>query len=47
MPHMIESQIRDIEQCKRKAEKSHKALMKEMNDHIKNLNHELDKLGND
>lgn len=44
MPHMIESQILHIEQCKRKAIKAHKSHMKELNDHIKNLQQGLDKL---
>ena len=43
-PYMIESQIRDIQQCKRKAKKAHESLMKDMNNHIKNLRSELSKL---
>ena len=37
MPHMIESHILHIEQCKLKAVSAHKAHMKEWNGHIKNL----------
>ena len=37
MPHMIESQILHIEQCKQKALRAHKSHMKELNDCINNL----------
>ena len=43
MPHMLESQILHIEQCKNKAVRSHKALMSEFNEHINNLQIELNK----
>lgn len=39
MPHMTESHILHIEQCKLKAIAAHKKHMKELNDHIKSLEH--------
>lgn len=44
MPHMLECQIRHIEQCKSKALRAHKSHMKELNDHIVNLQVALGKL---
>ena len=37
MPHMLESQIVHIEQCKLKAISAHKKLMKELNEQQKYL----------
>ena len=37
MPHMIESQILHIEQCKTKAVRAHQSHMRELNDQINNL----------
>ena len=44
MPHIIESQKTHILQCKQKAVEAHKKHMKELDDWIKNLNDELNKL---
>jgi len=41
MPHMLESQILHIEQCKQKAVNAHRKHMKELNDQIKNIEHSL------
>ncbi len=44
MPHMIETQIRHIEQCKAKAISNHKAHMNELNDWINSLKSNLNKM---
>ena len=44
MPHMLECQISHIEQCKFKAVRAHQRHMKELNDHITNLQSALGKL---
>jgi hypothetical protein len=44
MPHVIESQITQIEQVKGKATKAHRALMDDFNKQIKNLKRELERL---
>ena len=41
MPHMMESQILHIEQCKRKAVNHHKQHIKELNEQIKNIERSL------
>lgn len=41
MPHMIESQIINIEQTKMKAIRHHKAFLDDCNSQIKNLNKSL------
>jgi hypothetical protein len=41
MPHMMESHILHIKQCKLKAESAHRKHMKELNEHIKNIEHSL------
>ena len=41
MPHMLETQILHIEQCKMKAINSHKRHMKELNEQIKNIESSL------
>ena len=41
MPHMIESQILHIEQCKVMAVRAHKKHMKELNDWVGNLRKSL------
>ena len=45
MPHMIESQILYLKQGKEKAKVAHKALMWDFDEHIKNCERELKKLG--
>ena len=37
MPHMIETQINHILQCRERAERAHKQHLKVLDDHIKNL----------
>ena len=44
MPHMMESQILHIEQCKQKAVSHHKQYMKQLNDQIKNIERSLSAL---
>ena len=46
MPHMIEAQIKHINQCKEKAKASHRAHMSELNSWLKNLESELGKYDN-
>jgi hypothetical protein len=41
MPHMIESQMRHILNCKQKAISAHKKHMKELDAWLKNLKNEL------
>lgn len=41
MPYMVESQLRDIWQCKQKAIAAHKKHMKELDDWMGNLKREL------
>jgi hypothetical protein len=41
MPHVIESQILHIWQCKQKAIKAHRAHMKELDEWMANLEREL------
>jgi hypothetical protein len=43
MPYMIEAQILHIEQCKIKAVRAHKRLMKDYNDQITNCKDSLKK----
>jgi len=44
MPHMIEAQKLHIWQCKQKAIEAHKAHMKALDDLLKNLDRELNKI---
>jgi hypothetical protein len=44
IPHMMESHILHIEQCKIKAVSAHKAHIKSLNDHIKSIKQDLSML---
>ena len=44
MPHMIETQKLHIWQCKQKAKSAHKRHMKELDDWLKNLDSEIERI---